>query len=208
MKKIVLSVIMAAFILTASFAQEKRYGIERAILKKSSVIEMGGMQQTISSTQYIDQYGNKESAESFTDTGGQTITVFTMIKDGYAYNANMTANFGTKTDVAAAAGMDDYKTVNYLNITDDVKERFQIVEKGNEQFLGKDCKRYELDVTVQGQNVKADILVWQGIVLKASMTVAGITMTEETTEIQEGAAIPSEKFELPEGINFIEMPLP
>ena len=202
MKKTILSLIMVAVMLTGSFAQEKRYEIESAILKKSSVI----MGQTISSTQYIADYGTKESTESVISMQGMVLSLFTMMKDGYAYSANLTMKQGTKTNIAKVVG--DYQNINYLNLTDDVKKQYQIEEKGNEQFLGKDCKSYKLTVTVQGQTVNATILVWQGLALKATMDVLGTTVTEEVTEIQTGVNIPKEKFELPEGIEFVEVNLP
>ena len=194
--------IMAAAVLTATFAQEKRYGVERAILKKNTEVSaMGVVQQSMTSLQYVDDYGRKESAETFMNMQGQMFTIFTLMKDGYAYTANMAAKQGAKVNMAA---MTDGKTINYLNLTDEVKEKFQIEEKGNELFLGKECKRYDLTVTVQGQTAKGTVWVWQGLPLKSSMNVAGATVVEATTEIQEGAAIPKEKFELPEGINWID----
>ena len=204
MKRTVLLMMMVVAVLTTS-AQEKRYGIESAILKKNSVIKMPGMEQTLSSTQYIADYGNKESAETVMSMQGQTFNIFTMLKDGYVYSANLTFKQGTKINMAAV--MDDYTTVNYLNLTDDVKEKYQIVEKGNEQFLGKDCKSYEMTVTAQGQTVKVSVLVWQGLALKSSTkttTILENSMTEETIEILEGVEIAKEKFELPEGINFTD----
>ena len=210
MKRTVLSIMMVTVVLTVSIAQEKRYGIERAILKKNSVVESGDMKQTISSIQYFDDYGVKESAESIMNVAGQSFTILTMTKDGYAYSANMTTKQGSKIKMAAM--MDDFKTVNYLNITDEVKNKYQIEEKGNEKFLGKDCKQYDLIVTVQGQSLKVAVWVWQGLPLKSSMTVVGnaltissTTITEEVTEIQEGVAIEKAKFELPEGINFADV---
>ena len=201
MKRTILSLIMVAVVL-GSFAQEKRYGIESAILKKSSVI----MGQTVSSTQYIADYGMKESAETVINMQGMVLSTFTMMKDGYVYSANLTMKQGTKINIAKMVG--DYQNINYLNLTDDVKKQYQIEEKGNEQFLGKDCKSYKLTVTVQGQTVNATILVWQGLALKATMDVLGTTVTEEVTEIQAGVEIPKEKFELPEGIEFVEVNLP
>ena len=209
MKKTVLSMIMVTVLITVAIGQEKRYGIERAILKRNSIVEAGDMKQTVSSIQYFDDYGIKESGESIMNMAGQSLTIFTMMKDGYTYTVNMTTKQGTKINMAAM--MDDFKTVNYLNITDEIKKKYQIEEKGNEQFLGKDCKQYDLIVTVQGQSLKVSVWVWQGLPLKSSMTVVGnaltisSTITEEVTEIQEGMEIAKEKFELPEGINFIDI---
>jgi len=203
MKKSILSVMMAVVVMTASFAQEKRYGVERAILKKNTVIAaMGITQQTISSVQYIDDYGLKESAETFMSMQGQMFTIFTMMKDGYMFSANIAAKQGTKVNLAA---MDDYKSVNYLNLSNEVKEKYQIAEKGSELFLGKNCQKYELSVAAQGQTVQATVWVWQGLPLKSSMNVAGNTIVEEATEIQEGVEIAKEKFELPEDVFFMEV---
>ena len=47
--------------------------------------------------------------------------------------------------------------------------------------------------------------VWQGIELKSKVNAAGTTTESEATEILEGAAIAPEKFELPEGITFMEV---
>ena len=194
--------IMAAVVYTATFAQEKRYGIERAIVKRTTVMGMGGMNQTLTSVQYFDDYGNKESSETFMSMQGQNFVIFTLIKDGYVYSANLAAKQGTKINMAA---MGDFKTVNYLNITDEVRQKYKIVEKGEEQVLGKDCKRYELTVTVQGQSMQVNVWVWKGLSLKSSMTVMGNTVEESATEIQEGAAIAKEKFVLPEGVTFTEV---
>ena len=202
MKKTVLTIIMAV-IITASYAQEKRYGIERAIVKATTTTAMPGMQQTVSSIQYFDEFGSKESAESFMTTGGQVVSMFTMMKDGYSYNANVMTGQGIKTKLPSAA--DNYQMVNYLNLTNEVKSQYKIEEKGNERILGRDCKVYQMTVPVQGQIVEATVSVWQGIPLKLSMSILGINIVQEATEIQEGATIPREKFELPAGVNFVEM---
>ena len=201
MKSSVLSMMIAVSVITASFAQEKRYGIESAILKKNTIVKFQGFERTVSSIQYIADYGMKESTEIIMEMQGQTVTTFSMMKDGYIYVANLAEKQGTKIKVAAEK---DFKTFNFLNLTDEMKEKYQIVELGEVQFLGKECKSYEMTVTEQGQTVRAIILVWQGIPLKSSMTVSIATVVDEVTEIQEGVEIAMEKFGLPEGINFVE----
>ena len=208
MKKSVLLVIVAISIAATSFAQEKRYGFESAILKRKSVIQAAGIEQTVSSTQYIADYGVKESAETAMNVQGMEIFTFSMMKDGYAYTANLTTKQGMKV-MNLATVLGDYSAIDYLNLTDEVKKQFQIEENGNEQFLGKNCKSYGLTITVQGQTMKATVLVWQGLALKLSATAQNnISITDEVTEIQEGVKVPNEKFELPEGIEFMEVNLP
>ena len=198
MKKVVSFIIIVVMFYATLSAQEKRYGIESAILKKSSVM----MGQTIPSIQYFADYGRKESNETFMNMQGQMFTVFTLMKDGYVYSANLAVKQGQKINLAS---MDDYKNVNYLNLTDEVKKKYNIKEAGAEQLLGKDCKKYELTVTAQGQTINATVWIWQGLSLKSSVSVMGNTITEEVTEIMEGKEIAKEKFELPEDVNFTEI---
>jgi len=202
MKKTLLSMLVAVTIISAVWGQEKRYGIESAIVKKNTVMKVQGMEQKISSVQYFADFGGKESTEIVMDVMGQTFTIFTLIKDGYMYSANISMGQGTKINMA---DMDDYKNVNFLQLTDDVKKKYQIQANGVEQVAGKSCNRYEMSFDTQGQNVKATVWVWQGISLKSKMAMAGTTAEEETTEIQEGVTIDKAKFEIPEGINFTEV---
>jgi len=193
--------IMAVTVMTASFAQDKRYGIESVILKKNTIVKFQSIEQTVSSIQYIADYGRKESSEMILDMQGQTFTTFSMIKDGYLYAVNLALKQGAKIKMNTEY---DVRNLNFLNLTDEMKEKYQIIELDNVQFLGRECKSYELTVTEQGQTVRATMLVWQGVPLKSSMTVSGATVVDEVTEIQEGVEIAMEKFELPEDINFME----
>jgi hypothetical protein len=209
MKKTVLFMMMAVTVLTATIAQEKRYDFESAILKKNTVMKMQSMEQTLTSTQYIADYGRKESTEMVMNMQGQTFNVFTMLKDDYMYTANMTLKQGSKIKISAQ--MDDYKSVNFLNLTAEVKDKYKIEDKGSERFLGRDCKSYDLTITAQGQTMKVSVLIWQGLSLKATVQMKApveTTVVEEVTEILVGVAAAKEKFELPEGINFVEMTAP
>jgi len=202
MKRSVLSMIMAVAVMTASFAQEKRYGIESAILKKNTSVNAQGIKQTFSTIQYISDYGGKESTEMILDAQGQTVIIFTMQKDGYLYTVNMAEKQGTKVKAAGNSSM--------LNFAEELKKKNQIsdvveIVGDNVQFLGKECKSYESTATIQGQTVKTVMLKWQGVVLKSTVTFYGMTMVDEVTEIQEDVEISAEKFELPEGINFKEV---
>jgi len=193
---------MAVVIFTTAFGQEKRYGIESAIVKKKTVMKAQGMEQTMSSVQYFADFGRKESVELTMNMQGQSFTVITMIKDGYIYSANMAVKQGTKINMA---DMDNIQAVNFLNLTDDIKKKYQIQANGMQQVAGKNCNRYEMSFTTQGQNVKGTVWVWQGLTLKSVINVAGNQVEEEATEIQEGADIANEKFELPAGVTFTEM---
>ena len=192
MNKSVLSMMMAVTIFAVASAQEKRFGIESVILKGSVISGQGEVVQTVL---YIADYGRKESSEIFTNDGH----FFALVTDDYVYRANLTLKQGSKI---SSENMKVHPNVNYLNLTNEDKEKYQIEEKGIEQFLGKECKRYEMPITVLGQTGKASILIWQGLTLKSTVTIAGNTTVSEVSEIQAGVEIAKEKFELPEGISW------
>ena len=82
--------------------------------------------------QYFADYGNKESAESSATVQGQSFSVFTTVKDGYIYMANMDLKQGTKINTA---DLEDYSQVDFLDLSDDVKKKYQIQANGVERFL-------------------------------------------------------------------------
>jgi hypothetical protein len=179
----------------ATHAQEKRYGIESGILKTKTSM----MGQHVLITQYFTDYGAKESVETTMKFQEQELVTFSMIKDGYAYVANLTMKQGSK--IKLTGDMDDYRNINFLSLTDEMKNKYRLEEKGVEQILGKECKKYVLNYALQGQNIDATIWVWKGLTLKVETSIATI----EATEIIETNDIPGSRFELPEGINFTEM---
>ncbi|MDR0756351.1 MAG: hypothetical protein LBF85_00700 [Tannerella sp.] len=179
-------------------AQEKRYAVESGIVKNKSTM----MGQDIVTVQYFADYGAKESSETIMKMQGQEFLTFTMVKDGYAYMANLTAKQGNKVKLS---DMGDFRNINFLALTDDVKQKYKIEEKGSGKVLDRECKKYDLTYTAQGQSYKATVWIWKGLALKAEMDMMGNTVTVEATEITETKDIPESRFELPEGINFTEV---
>ena len=203
MKRLVFSSILVVTMVFVAFGQEKRYGFESGILKTNTVMRRQNMtmEQSYLSTLYFSDYGRKMSTETFLNTN---FTLFTIMKDGYIYQANMNSRQGTKINIVEA-GFSDVGSINFLDLTDEVRTKFQIEELDNEQFLGKDCKRYDLTFTNQGHDVKTSVWIWQGLTLKTISNMVGVVSSvSEVTEILEGVEVAKEKFELPEGINFKE----
>ena len=192
---------MAVTVMTALFAQEKRYGFESAILKKKTVFDAKGIISTASTTQYIADFGRKEYNEISVMNNGVTVFSFRIKKDGYSYSWSTLENEGSKVKMTDTGNIDE---LNFLNLTDEDKKKYQIEEGENVQFLEKDCKSYEMTFTALGQTAKATVLVWLGVTLKSTAIFGGNVIVQEVTEILEGVEITEEKFELPEGINFIE----
>ena len=206
LKKFVLTA-MAFAIMSVAFGQDKRYGIESVILKKKYTHSENGVygEETV----FIDDFGRKEYFETVANMRGQMITAFVIIKNCFFYsffgvhnNGNMQySRQGTKTEMSK---MEVLRTINFLNLSNEIKKEPQIEEKSSEMFLGKECKRYDLIYTLQGQSIETTVLIWQGLILKTTYYVSGNIMIEEVTEIQEDAVIAQEKFELPEGVYIAE----
>ena len=200
MKKLVLSAMMAVVLSTVLCAQEKRYGFESAIVKMNipiiattSRVVLG----TATCIKYIDEYGRKEFLIIERNAKAETFILFI---DDYRYFGMLPGTQGVKSKIRSNQDM------NFLNLSDEVKTALQIVEKGNEQFLGRDCIRYELkNPNNPTNNDKVTMLVWNGLLLKRVIeSEDGLTVAEEVTEIQLDIKIPQEKFDFPEGVTFTE----
>ena len=95
------------------------------------------------------------------------------------------------------------KPVNYLNLTDEVRELHKIKEVGTEEILGRKCTKYTLEVVYGGQTTYSTVWIWKGIPLKNETSSNGmVIVTEQATEIQENAEVPAGKFLVPEGVTF------
>jgi len=188
--------------------QDKSCGIESVVLKKKY---FEANRKKADETVYIADYGRKESREKVevrSTPVEMTTKTFTLVMDGFIYTIVESFNRRGKSIIGKTAFKvkitgEGLINMNFLDLTDEIKEKYQIEEKGNEQFLGKECIRYELKNPLHGQDKKITVLVWQGLILK---TTADLVVAE-AIEIQENAVIASEKFEVPEGVYFEELNL-
>ncbi len=170
-------------------AQNAKYEIKSAIIKKVSTV----MGQKVESTVYIDDYGQKEMSETVMNAGGTEKHILTIMNG----DSLVTVDMDMKTAQIVKLPQ---KPVNYLKISDEDKEMYKLQELGEENVLDKSCKKYSLEVNQGGQTAQVTTWVWKGIPLKSETSVGGMNMTEEVTEIQEGAEVPADKFVVPEGI--------
>ena len=180
------------FSVFALSAQEAKYEIKSAIIAKS--VDMMG--QKIDGTQYIDDYGVKESMilkMPMQGVPGAFLRMQTINKGDTVISANLELKTGNKVALPE-------KPVNYLKLTEEVREKYKIKELGQEEIIGKQCNKYSLEITQMGQQVLSTVWVWKGIVLKSVTSASGMSMTEEATDIQENVAIDEEYFVLPENV--------
>lgn len=189
-KTVLLSLLLST---TTIFAQEAKYGIKSAILKKEAVT----MGQKVQGVQYFDDYGRKEASE-LTMKVGRVANVekhIRTIADGdKIISIDLDMKVANKVPIPI-------KPVNYLNLTDEVRELHKIKEVGNEEILGRMCIKYTLEVVYGGQTTHSTVWIWKGIPLKNETSSNGmLIVTEQAMEIQENVEVPAEKFLVPEGV--------
>ena len=173
-------------------AQEAKYEIKSAIITKS--MEMMG--QKIDGVQYIDDFGVKESIMFKMPMQGVE-SMYMRLRSITKGDTVITANLDLKTGNKIVL---PEKPVNYLKLTDEVREKYKIKEHGKEEVAGKLCNKYSLVISQMGQQALNTAWVWKGIILKSVISVSGMSMTEEVIDIQENVKIDSENFTIPNDI--------
>jgi len=162
-----------AFMATSLLAQEapKKYGIKSGTVKAVTEV-MGQKAEGIS---YFDNYGALEAGKS----QANGMEVLTITRDGKTYMV--------VPSVKQVREMPTQESVNYLNLTDDVIEKYKIKEIGKDVVAGKDCIKYSMEVSQMGQTAKLTVSVWNGYAM---------VITAVVTEFKEGEVDPS-LFEIP-----------
>ncbi|WP_293709422.1 hypothetical protein [uncultured Parabacteroides sp.] len=185
--------VLLLFVTTVLKAQEAKYELKSAIIKKETI----AMGQKLESTWYMDDYGKKESSETVMKVGGVAGVekhLLTIMDGNFVINVDL--------DMKTASRMKmPQEPVNYLNLSPEIIEKFKVKENGEEEVAGKLCKKYSLEITQMGQTAEVSTWVWKGLVLKSEMGANGmVVMKEEVVEIEENPAVPADKFVVPEGI--------
>lgn len=104
-----------------------------------------------------------------------------------------------------AMGMGGNERINFLDKSEKNIKKNKIKELGTETVAGKECTKYSVAVFMMGQVVKQHVWVYKGITLKTSISTDFGEMGMTATSIVEDVEIPSETFEVPEGIEIHTM---
>jgi hypothetical protein len=165
---------------------------------KSGIVEytMKMMNMDVSQTLYFDDYGAKKTTVMIMKIMGQTVTTITITKDGYVYTFNPDKKTGTKT----AVKRNQDANIDFKNLSKEMEKKMNLKNLGRENFIGKVCDKYSIDYT--DMQMKGTFLVWEGIALKTDVKLSSTTMLIIAKKIQENAAIPADKFEVPSDIKF------
>lgn len=144
------------------------------------------------SVTYFDDYGNLQVGKSKTNVpGAGEIEVITVVRDGKQYISIPSMN---QVQELPVSGQD---AVNYLDLTDEVKVKYNIQELGKEKIGDKECTKYSLSIEQMGMKASATTWVWKGFPIKSIMTVMGIEMKNEIVNIDENAPVDPSMFVVP-----------
>lgn len=175
-------------------APKGKYSLKSGIVEMKS--QVMGMEQK--QVLFFDEYGAKECVEVTASMFGQKAHNLNINKDGYAYSIDMVKKIGTKIKIPTDAAL------NFNDLGKGIAKEMNIKKTGTETVLGKTCDKYTIDY--KKQQMKGYYLVWNGIALKTELTVMGMKTLVEVTKIDENAAVPADKFEIPKGIKIQDMP--
>lgn len=182
-----------------------RYGIKSGIIYKKITNSMMKGENTI--TTWFDQYGAVEVSQNYTkmEMMGQKIeeTTWSSMRDGMLYSYKIGQKTGTKFNISSTF---DPKNVDWSKLSDDLMKQYKVEKSGTEEFLGKTCDVYTMNNTEMGMVGK--YLLWKNISLKTDTKMAGMTVVEEVTKLEENVSIPSSKLELPTDVVFTEVKIP
>lgn len=180
---------IAAFSLlsSAASAQEPaaRYGMKSGIVETVTTI----MKLEVKTVTYFDDYGALEASDVSMPSPLGDVEVTTISRDGKSYVVEKKSKKVQEVPVQ--------ESTNYLDLTDSVREKFQIKEVGSEEVEGRQCTVYSEVIDYQGRKSNAKVWVWKGIPLRTEVSALGMKITSMVVGITEDAAIPPEVFEVP-----------
>lgn len=165
---------------------------------KSAIITMSSefMEQTLITKKYIDDYGFRFAqftvAPYFEDGVRKDTLIVGRIRDE---GKDTTVDYINKV---LTLQKDESDVINFLNLTDDVKKKYNIKRVGEEEVCGKPCNKYSMSYKVKGLKTRDIVWVWKGITLKRRVISFVQDREVVATDIQVEVPIDSSVFVVPD----------
>lgn len=185
--------LLAALIMAVSLpadAQDtpRRYGVKSGIIK--IIASSSGVDTP--QTQYFDDYGYKESIVYTTDIPGIA-----------TYDSWVISIGDTMVGVSVIEGERKYGKpsqnpvydLTFNNPSPEVVAKYNIKELGEEQFLGRTCKKYSYETTQRLTKIAHTAWIYKGIMLKQQSTIRNREAVTYAVEFQENVAVPAHAFQ-------------
>lgn len=200
---LVLGFVLFANILTAQDEIEfKNYNMISGFVEYKLSGVQSGTQEL-----YFEEYGKYEAkySKGEYDYMGQkgTFNQVSIITPEAVYSLNLEKSQGIKSpapDYSKIIEQFELENGDFEKVQEQTMKEQGFIKKGTEKVLDKDCVTWELEKN--GANVK--IWLWKGIELKVIQSAQGLTSSQEAIKIIEEEAIPFVKFEVPDGITWLD----
>jgi hypothetical protein len=176
---------------------EGRYKLKAALIEYE--IDMMGIKAK--STLYFKDYGKFQCVEASMEMMGVSSVNRTLEIDGYTYTLKMDQKTGSKIKSVVNKEDMDPNEMDFDNLSDEIKTKYKIVEKGNQEVAGKNCKVFGM--TIEGQ--EATFYVWNNIPVKYEMNQNNMTMIMKAIRIEENPSFPAGIFDVPKGFTIEEI---
>lgn len=170
---------------------DQKFGVEQGMME----FKMTTMGMNSNMEMYWRDYGKENATITTMDMMGMKTTSHTIISGDYVYTWDDMTKMGTKIKVDKD---ENNQQINYNNISDEMRDQYNLVEAGTDEVMGKTCKVF----TMKYNGVQSKTWVYKGMALKSESTVAGIKTTLEVIKMEEGVEPPAEVFKIPENIKF------
>lgn len=195
----------------SSSSMPKRYEVKSGIVHYEPVNIMG---VKTSETLYFDDYGRREARETVTESdimGMKTFEHKMEITDGdYGISYEIKKTVNGKDETSKEATKTDMKEMREMALmmgkaldVEELKKNFDYREEGSEEIAGVTGKKYSVALNKEQPDARVYGVMYKNIVLKSEM--AGITI--KASKIEENAAVPASKFEIPSGYTVKEINL-
>ena len=189
--------VLLLLVATMGWAQEPEhfYGMKSGRVKQK--VAVMGQEQVMEA--YFDDWGNTQGSILSVEGAQGLVEILTLKKGDKVTMVQLDTNEGMTTTSQEAA-------VNYLNLTDEMIDKYQILELDEKQtVLGHECTGYNMIQDLQGQQAQVTSWVWNGIPLKSELKMGEITQTIEVLELEEVSEVPAKYVTIPEDAKITEM---
>ena len=170
----------------------KPFGLESGIID----YKFSGAQEGVG-TLYFDNFGLRSNMYLDVIEGGKHQKGYTLTlgEDQYMYDLEKSKE-GIKMRNPAYKDLDENATIE--TILEKVYGKMGLKKTGKATFLGKECDLWKSE--------QGEALIWQGLLLKLDLDMYGNSIHQEATAMKMNVPVDTSLFEIPEGIEFTEMP--
>ncbi len=194
MKRLLSGLTLTLLIMSSTAYGQKRYHVKAAEVKYETVSPEGKGTKTLK----FDNYGMREVVHTKIIKNGKVKKdELTIINNGKGYVVNLLQNTATDISERLNASMSMMKPGDgdYSRMGKDMLKSMGGKQTGTENFLGKDCEKWELDMMG-----KMNFLFWNGVPLKTESKIMGMTISEIAKSIDTDVAFSDSEFKVPSGV--------